>query len=46
MSIKEKLKAVKDAITSIEKQYGKGAIMRCGDRVVEQVGARVPPQSG
>jgi recombination protein RecA len=32
MSIKEKLKAVAQAITTIEKQYGKGAIMKLGER--------------
>jgi recombination protein RecA len=37
MSIKEKLKAVAQAITSIEKQYGKGAIMKLGERTAEDV---------
>jgi recombination protein RecA len=39
MSIKEKLKAVALAIGSIEKQYGKGAIMKLGERTAEQVPA-------
>jgi recombination protein RecA len=39
MSIKEKLKAVMLAIGSIEKQYGKGAIMKLGERTAEQVPA-------
>jgi recombination protein RecA len=37
MSIKEKLKAVAQAISSIEKQYGKGAIMHLGERTAEDV---------
>ncbi len=38
MSFKEKLKAVQSAISAIEKQFGKGAIMTLGeDRVVEAV---------
>jgi recombination protein RecA len=39
MSIKEKLKAVTLAISSIEKQYGKGAIMKLGERTYEDVPA-------
>jgi recombination protein RecA len=39
MSLKEKLKAVALAIGSIEKQYGKGAIMKLGERTAEQVPA-------
>src|SRR5262245_9968998 len=39
MSIKDKLKAVKDAISHIEKQFGKGAIMALGDARVESVAA-------
>jgi recombination protein RecA len=39
MSIKEKLKAVMQAISSIEKQYGKGAIMKLGERTAEDVPA-------
>lgn len=37
MSIKEKLKAVQSAIQTIEKQFGKGAIMPLGDRKAEDV---------
>ncbi len=37
MSMKEKLKAVQAAIATIEKQFGKGAIMALGDREAEQV---------
>jgi recombination protein RecA len=37
MSIKEKLKAVALAISAIEKQYGKGAIMKLGERTAEDV---------
>jgi recombination protein RecA len=37
MSIKDKLKAVQLAVTSIEKQFGKGAIMALGERHTEQV---------
>jgi recombination protein RecA len=37
MSIKEKLKAVTQAISSIEKQYGKGSIMHLGERTAEDV---------
>jgi recombination protein RecA len=37
MSIKEKLKAVAQAIIGIEKQYGKGAIMKLGERTAEDV---------
>jgi recombination protein RecA len=39
MSIKEKWKAVTQAISSIEKQYGKGAIMHLGERTAEDVPA-------
>jgi recombination protein RecA len=39
MSIKEKLKAVALAISAIEKQYGKGAIMKLGERTAEDVPA-------
>jgi recombination protein RecA len=39
MSFKEKLKAVAIAINGIEKQYGKGAIMKLGERTAEQVPA-------
>jgi len=31
VNVKEKLKAIKDAISSIEKQFGKGAIMSLGE---------------
>ena len=37
MSIKEKLKAVGQAVNAIEKQYGKGAIMRLGDDNAQDV---------
>ena len=37
MSIKEKLKAVAVAIGAIEKQHGKGAIMKLGERVAMDV---------
>jgi recombination protein RecA len=37
MSIKEKQKAVMSAIAAIEKQHGKGAIMKLGERVAEEV---------
>ena len=39
MVLKEKLKAVAIAIGSIEKQYGKGAIMKLGERVAQDVPA-------
>jgi recombination protein RecA len=40
MSVKEKLKAIKEAISNIEKQFGKGAIMALGQsRSAEQVPA-------
>ncbi len=39
MTVKEKLKAVKEAITNIEKHFGKGAIMALGERRAEQVPA-------
>ncbi len=35
--LKEKIKAMDDAMRAIEKQFGKGAIMRLGDRKVERV---------
>jgi recombination protein RecA len=37
MSVKEKLKAVAAAISGIEKQYGKGAIMKLGERTAQDV---------
>ncbi|MEZ4255832.1 MAG: recombinase RecA [Polyangiales bacterium] len=37
MSIKEKMKAVKDAVASIEKQFGRGAIMALGERTATPV---------
>jgi recombination protein RecA len=37
MSIKDKLKAVKEAISNIEKQFGKGAIMALGETRAEAV---------
>jgi recombination protein RecA len=37
MSMKDKLKAIKEAIGSIEKQFGKGAIMALGQARAEQV---------
>jgi recombination protein RecA len=37
MSMKDKLKAISTAITAIEKQFGKGAIMSLGQRNLEQV---------
>jgi len=39
MSMKDKLKAVMQAISCIEKQYGKGAIMQLGERTPENVPA-------
>jgi recombination protein RecA len=40
MSVKDKLKAIKEAITNIEKQFGKGAIMALGEgRAAEPVAA-------
>jgi recombination protein RecA len=39
MSMKEKLKAVKEAISNIEKQFGKGAIMSLGEARAEPVAA-------
>ncbi|HEX7479983.1 MAG TPA: recombinase RecA [Polyangiales bacterium] len=39
MSVKEKLKAVKEAISNLEKQFGKGAVMALGERRAEQVPA-------
>jgi recombination protein RecA len=35
--LKEKLKALDEALRNIEKSYGKGSIMKLGERVVEQV---------
>ncbi|MDO8550897.1 MAG: recombinase RecA [Ignavibacteria bacterium] len=35
--IEQKLKIVEDAISSIEKTYGKGSIMRLGDGVITQI---------
>ncbi|MBX3248828.1 MAG: recombinase RecA [Myxococcales bacterium] len=35
--VNQKTKAMDDAVRAIEKQYGKGAIMRLGDRMVESV---------
>ncbi len=35
--LKEKIKAMDDAMRAIEKQFGKGSIMRLGDRKVERV---------
>jgi recombination protein RecA len=39
MSVKDKLKAIKEAIGNIEKQFGKGAIMALGEARAEQVAA-------
>lgn len=39
MSIKDKVKALQQAISSIDKQYGKGSVMWLGQREVEQVPA-------
>src|SRR5262245_66639937 len=39
VSMKDKLKAIKEAIGSIEKQIGKGAIMALGQARAEQVPA-------
>ncbi len=39
MSLKEKVKALQQAISSIDKQYGKGSVMWLGQREVEQVPA-------
>jgi recombination protein RecA len=36
---KEKLKALQLTMDKIEKSYGKGSIMRHGDRVVDEVAA-------
>jgi recombination protein RecA len=33
----QKLKIIEDAITSIERTYGKGSIMKLGDGVINQV---------
>ena len=44
MSMKEKLKAVQAAVSAIEKQFGKGAIMALGqEREVEPVLTIVRP---
>src|ERR1700755_1478583 len=41
--MKDKLKAVKDAISNIEKQFGKGAIMALGEgRAAEPIAAIAP----
>ena len=37
MSLKDKMKAVQQAVAAIEKQFGKGAIMVLGEREAEQV---------
>jgi recombination protein RecA len=37
MSVKDKLKAVKEAISNIEKQFGKGAIMALGEARIEAI---------
>ncbi|MGD8863647.1 MAG: recombinase RecA [Myxococcales bacterium] len=37
MSVKERLKALNQAISSIQKTHGKGAIMKLGERQTEQV---------
>jgi len=37
MSVKDKLKSIKEAISNIEKQFGKGAIMALGERTAEPV---------
>jgi recombination protein RecA len=37
MSMKEKLKAIKDAIAGIEKTFGRGAIMTLGEQRVEAI---------
>jgi recombination protein RecA len=42
MSMKEKLKAVQGAISAIEKQFGKGAIMALGEREAVKVPAISP----
>src|ERR1700712_4627840 len=39
MSVKDKLKAVKEAISNIEKQFGKGAIMALGEGRAEPIAA-------
>jgi recombination protein RecA len=39
MSVKDKLKAIKEAISNIEKQFGKGAIMALGEGRSEPVAA-------
>ncbi|MGF1469074.1 MAG: recombinase RecA [Sandaracinaceae bacterium] len=42
MSMKDKWKAVTAACSTIEKQFGKGAIMKLGERTAEQVPAILP----
>jgi recombination protein RecA len=45
MSLKEKLKAVQSAVSAIEKQFGKGAIMALGEpREIEPI-ATIPTGS-
>ena len=39
MSVKDKLKAIREAISNIEKQFGKGAIMAMGEGRAEAVAA-------
>jgi recombination protein RecA len=39
MTVKDKLKAIKEAISNIEKQFGKGAIMALGEARAEPVAA-------
>ena len=39
MSVKDKLKAIREAISNIEKQFGKGAIMALGEARAEPVAA-------
>ena len=39
MSVKDKLKAIREAISNIEKQFGKGAIMALGEGRAEPVAA-------
>jgi recombination protein RecA len=39
MSVKDKLKAIKEAISNIEKQFGKGAIMALGEGRAEPIAA-------
>ncbi len=42
---KEKLRAVEGALTQIEKQFGKGTIMKLGEFVVDGVGDAIPTGS-